>query len=200
MINALHQKLRRFLKRTDGSITLEAILYMPPILTLFLISLVLFDGFRTNNLSQKASYAIADAISRETVPMDDDFLNGMEQVYTEIVGRRAGYGLRFTVLRWSDTSDAYLVDWSRVRGDLITNTLNDADLTGMEDSLPILQNGERIIMVESRTDVNVPDGLRREDGTWAPPLAMRLDMDKFEMAANVITRPRFTPQVCWEAC
>ncbi len=200
MILALRQKLRRFLKRTDGSITLEAILYMPPILTLFLISLVLFDGFRTNNLSQKASYAIADAISRETVPMDDAYLSGMEQVYTEIVGRRAGYGLRFTVMRWSDANDAYLVDWSRVRGTLISNTLTDADLAGMEDSLPILQNGERVIMIEARTDVNVPEGLRKDDDTWAPPLAMRIDFDKFEMAANVITRPRFSPQVCWEAC
>lgn len=87
MIRAIRHRLRRFLRQTDGGITLEAILYMPPILMLFLLSLVLFDGFRTNNLSQKAAYAIADAISRETVPLDDQYLNGMENVYTEIVGQ-----------------------------------------------------------------------------------------------------------------
>lgn len=200
MMQAIRSRLRRFLRQTEGSITLEAILYMPPILMLFMLSLVLFDGFRTSNLSQKAAYAISDAMSRETVPLDDAYLNGMESVYTEIVGRRAGYGIRFTIIRWSASQDAYLVDWSRVRGELITNTLTDADLENMKDNLPQLQNGERIIMVEARSDVSVPEALRKSSDGWAPPLAVRMDLDKFEMVANVITRPRFSPQVCWQAC
>ncbi|MCT4576837.1 hypothetical protein [Donghicola sp.] len=200
MLKALRSRMRRFFGQSDGSITLEAILYMPPILMLFLLSLVLFDGFRTNNLSQKAAYSIGDAISRETVPLDDAYLNGMEAVYQEIVGRRAGYGIRFTIMRWSASQEAYLVDWSNVRGTLITNRLTDADLEGMEDDLPQLQNGERIIMIEARTDVSVPEALRKSSDGWAPPLSVRIDMDKFQMAANVITRPRFTPQVCWQAC
>lgn len=87
-----------------------------------------------------------------------------------------------------------------MRGQLITNTLTDADLEGRKESLPQLQNGERIIMIEARSDVSVPEALRESSDGWAPPLAVRMDMDKFQMVANVITRPRFSPQVCWQAC
>lgn len=199
MIRALKRHLRRFRRDDHGSITLEAILYLPPLITMFMLSLVLFDAFRTNNLSQKAAYAISDAISRETTPLTSEYLDGMEQLYTDIVGRRAGYGIRYTIIHWSDAQDKYLVDWSRRRGDLITNRLTTADLEGIKDQLPALQNGEVVIMIETRTDINVPDALR-DGSSWAPPLAARIDLDKFEMAANVITRPRFSPQVCLNAC
>lgn len=199
MIRALVRHLRRFRRDDQGSITLEAILYLPPLITMFVLSIVMFDGFRSNNLSQKAAYAISDAISRETTPMTDAYLNGMESLYTDIVGRRAGYGIRFTVLHWSNAQQGYVVDWSRLRGTLISNPLTSGDLAAIKDDLPTLQNGEVVIMVEARTDINVPDALRA-DGSWAPPLALRIDLDKFEMAANVITRPRFSPNVCWQTC
>ncbi|NVO24809.1 TadE/TadG family type IV pilus assembly protein [Donghicola mangrovi] len=199
MIRALKRQLRRFRRDDRGSITLEAILYLPPLITMFMLSLVLFDAFRTNNLSQKAAYAISDAISRETTALTPAYLNGMEQLYTDIVGRRAGYGIRYTVIHWSQSKSKYIVDWSRRRGDLITNRLTTDDLEGIKDQLPTLQNGEVVIMIETRTDINVPDALRDGNG-WAPPLAVRMDLDKFEMAANVITRPRFSPQICLNEC
>jgi hypothetical protein len=202
----LLRKLRAFYDETDGVVTLEAIIYAPMLLGLFMMMITLFDAFHTNNLSQKAAYAIADAISRETTPVDDDFIDGMESLYQLMTHTNAGngqeYGLRITVISRSPTSNDLEVDWSELRGTTFTREMQTSDVAGQSDNYPMLQTEERVILVESTTKIDVPGGLKGSEDRAVSQVTRepRFSFDDFTMNAYVFSRPRFAPQVCWERC
>ena len=62
-----------FARREDGTIALEAMVMTPILFWTFLALFSIFDTFRTYSANQKAAFTVSDAISRETVPLDDDY-------------------------------------------------------------------------------------------------------------------------------
>jgi hypothetical protein len=66
---------------------------------------------------------------------------------------------------------------------MLPNHLTDDDLLLMEDKLPILVSGERLILVETF-------------GTYEP--AANIGTGDVPMDTFVFTRPRFAPQLVWD--
>jgi hypothetical protein len=202
----LLRKLRAFYEETDGVVTLEAVIYAPMLLGLFMMMITLFDAFHTNNLSQKAAYAIADAISRETNPIDDDYIDGMESLYKLMTHTNAGngqeYGLRVSVISRSPTSDDLEVDWSVIRGTTFTRAMQTSDVAGESGKYPDLHTEERLILVESTTKIDVPGGLKGSEDREVSKATRepRFSFDDFTMNAYVFSRPRFATKVCWNRC
>jgi hypothetical protein len=85
-------------------------------------------------------------------------------------------------LSYDADADAYLLDWSEVRG--WVPRLSAAQVRDWHDRLPVMTDNERITVVE----------------TWVkyePPF--KVGMSSREIRNFVFTRPRYAPQVLFDA-
>jgi Flp pilus assembly protein TadG len=179
-----------FARDEEGMIAIEAMIILPMMFWTFLSLFSIFDSFRAYSINQKAAFTIGDAISRETQPIDDDYLTGMWQMFDYLAQTRLPSALRVTALQYDEGQSRFEVDWSQSRGwatGLGNNDINNNAATTQEwkDKLPIIPDGERIMLVE----------------TWDrydPPFATGLEMQ--EIRNFVFTRPRYAPRVCWQTC
>jgi hypothetical protein len=179
-----------FLRDEDGVIAIEAMIIMPMMFWTFLSMFSFFDSFRAYSLNQKAAYTISDAVSRETQPLDNAYLNGMWEMFDYLAHTRAPSALRVTSVRFDEAANRFLVDWSQSRGwasILSGSGMNSDSATSQSwvDRLPVIPDGERLMLVE----------------TWDrydPPFATGLEQ---QLIHNfVFTRPRYAPRVCWNIC
>ncbi len=176
--------LRRFAKREDGSVAVEAMIILPWMFWAFLVCFSIFDTFRMYNINQKAAYTVGDSVSRETAPLDTAYLNGMRQMFEYLAASPGQSTLRVSSLRWDEDDNRFYADWSQVSGNA-RPALTDQDVIGMTNRLPLMPDDERIILVESWTD-------------YDPVFATGLEQQ--EITNFVFTRLRFTPNLCWESC
>lgn len=179
-----------FARDEEGVIALEALIIMPMMFWVFMSLFSIFDTFRTYSINQKAAFTIGDAISRETQPIDAAYLTGVWQMFDYLAQTRQPSSLRVTALRYDAGDARFEVDWSQSRGwahHLGNSDINSTAATSAEwvDRLPIIPDGERIMLVE----------------TWDrydPPFKTGLEQ---QIIHNfVFTRPRYAPRVCWETC
>lgn len=185
-------RLRRFLADTRGNISVEAVIWMPLILTVLGGMFALHDSFRYKALNTKAAYTISDALSRETAPIDDNYLDGMVDVLEFLTVSEGPYSLRVSLVRFdadeagSTTTSAaggdYIVEWSQVRGDF--DALKSSDLSTAASILPIMLDNERIILVETRTE-------------YVPPFEIPGLNEADLFYTYGFTRPRFAPKIVW---
>lgn len=172
-----------FVRREDGSIAIEAVIIMPMIFWTFLSMFSIFDSFRVYSINQKAAFTIGDAISRETLPIDDDYLNGTLNLFEYLSKGQGNTAIRVSSLRYNATENRFHRDWSQTRG--WVSPLSNNDVRNWTDRLPLMVNNERLILVE----------------TWnryEPPFKTCLELR--EIKNFVFTRPRYAPRVCWEEC
>ncbi|KMK66334.1 TadE/TadG family type IV pilus assembly protein [Puniceibacterium sp. IMCC21224] len=181
MLNQLKARLRRFSDDTDGYITVEAMIVLPVLLWLFGASWVYFDAFRQQGVNQKANYTIGDMISRETDPLDDEYIdNTRDLLYLLNKSQGNESDLRITIVRYDGGSDGYDVVWSEARGNY--GPLDDADMRDYADRLPVMAHNDQVILVETWDDYHS---------------AMQVGLDDFEIKTYSFTRPRFAPQVMY---
>ncbi|MGH1355591.1 MAG: TadE/TadG family type IV pilus assembly protein [Thalassovita sp.] len=175
-------RLRAFAEDTRGTVAIEAVLALPVLFWTFLASFVYFDAYRQTSINLKAAYMVGDVLSRETNAVDNDYMDGMMSLFDFLANANNPTKLRVTVVRWDTDDDAYERDWSQTRG--AVSALTNSDLVGLESSLPIMSDGERVIIVE----------------TWSrytPPFSVGLESR--EMYNFVTTSPRFAPLLAWES-
>jgi len=148
-----------------------------------------FDVYRTRNLAVKANYAVADLLSRETNPIDTNYLNGVEDVYEYLTQSGASSWIRITAVKCRyncanpDTRELRR-DWSRATDGQVW--LDSAAVnTKYRDIVPIIPRGERVIMLETNMHYDPPFN------TIYSGITHR------EMNDITMTRPRFGPQLCW---
>ena len=190
-MSALTHSLRRgaawlkssFLRREDGVITIETMLLMPVMLWALLFGFSVHDAFRTKGLHQKAAYSLGDAISRETAPIDPAYLDGAHQAFEYLSHSVGDTNLRLSQVYYDEASDEYLRDWSEVRGGV--EPLNNSQLRGWHDRLPVMPDQERIVLFETWT-------------TYDP--IFNIGLLSNEIRTFVFTRPRYAPVVCFNDC
>lgn len=175
--------LAGFGRREDGTISLEAMIILPLMFWAFLSVFSIFHSYRTYTINQKAAFTIGDAISRETAPLDDDYITGMLGLFEYLSRSEGNSTLRITSLHYDGPDDNYRVDWSKVRGS--RPELIDEDVREWSTKLPVMPDGERVMLVETWS-------------TYDPPFATGLEQR--EIRNFVFTRPRFAPRVCWDEC
>lgn len=178
--NGLITRLRAFFRDTNGSVSVEFVLVMPFLFWAFMATYVYFDGYRQSVVNLKAAYAIGDLISRETQAINDDYIDSMEAVLQLMTRSNMPIKLLVTVIRWDEADQRYYVDWSKNRGYASPRT--NADLLDLAAKLPVMPNGERVILVETQ-------------GKYVP--LFDIGMGTKYLENFVFTRPRFAPQVAW---
>ena len=124
------------------------------------------------------------------MPIDMNYLLGIEDVYTYLTQGGDPAWVRVTVVRCTEQCDSQanrtlVKDWSRATDGLATHSDGDVQET-YNDVVPMIAEGERVIMVETMAG-------------YQPPFSVYLTgIEERDLFDIVMTRPRFAPQLCWE--
>lgn len=170
----------KYLRDTSAAVSFEAVIIFPILTWAWVGTFAFFDAYRVYNTSIKATFTIADLISRQTSTVYGYDIEGMARMLELMIRDTDGVEMRVTqILR--DTGGNYQVDWSHATGtqaQLFTNSL-----VGIEDRLPDMANGERVVLVESFVDYDPAFNVGLNDLTF----------DNF-----TLTRPRYAGQVPYD--
>ena len=176
-------KFKAFLRDRSGAVSVETVIMFPLLIWAFGAMFVFWDAFKTQNINLKASYTIADMISREDDPITPEFVTGMNDVYQFLIGREDGNDVRITVVSQGLAGDGETpvksLEWSHATGLL----LPFEEVGDLEDRLPIMSVGDQLIVVETQM-------------TWIP--VMSYGLEQRQMTQMIFTSPRFVPQVLFD--
>ncbi len=176
--------LSRFRKDERGSIMIEALITLPLLIWAIGATYEFFELHRYNSARDKASYTIADMISRESAAITPIYMDNAKIVFDTISNDRGANSLRVSVVKFNSAKDEYEIKWSEVRGTDELDRLETAEIKTSHDKLPVLRGGEELIVVESVS-------------TYPSVFQVGLS-DDLKIRTNVMTSPRFAPQINWE--
>ena len=169
-----------FARREDGSVAIEAVIILPMMFWTFLSLFSIFDAFSQYGANQKAAYTLGDMISRETVPIDDRYLDGAQDLFDYLTRSPQESSIRVSMLRYSGSTNTFSVFWSKSRG--WNPPLTTADVKKWDTRLPKMPDKEYVLVTE----------------TWAkyvPPF--KTGLEKSTIQNFVFTRPRYATCVLW---
>lgn len=168
--------LKKFQSRENGAVALEALIMTPLLAFMFIASFVFFDAFRIYNTSIKATYAVADVMSRQRSDIYDSDVYGMGFIFQHISRNPGGSDIRISQVSYDSDTDTHFVDWSEGTG--ARTELRNSDLPGLLDQIPIMADGDAVIIVES----------------WVPyQPAFNVGLNPVEFTNFTTTRPRWFP-------
>jgi len=170
----------RFLKDRSAAVAFETIIIFPLLVWAWIGTFAFFDAYRVYNSSIKATFTVADLISRQTSTVYGYDIVGMAAMLQSMIRDTDGVEVRVTqILR--DTAGDYRVDWSQATG--TRAQLYTANLAAMEDRLPDMANGERVILVESFIDYDP---------------AFNVGLNDLTFENFTLSRPRYAGQVPYD--
>lgn len=175
--------LRHFWRDQRGSLSVEAALILPLLTWIYVGSFVWFDAFRTQNANLKAAYTIADMLSRETVPVTETYLKGLNTVFDYLTTSSHPTYIRVTTVKCTtncdtDAARTLEVNWSYAT--VGRPVLTTANISNYNAAIPLMPIGDTLIMVETFM-------------AYEPIFNVGIAATSFEN--TVLTRPRFAPQL-----
>lgn len=174
---------RRFGRSEHGSLSVEAVFALPMLIWAITATFVFWDAFKTLNVSQKATYTIADMLSRETDPIDPVYMTAMHEMFAYLASTPGENALRVTVVRAVEDVGTGIKTIELVWSEGVGGIQGYPDLSVITARLPNISPGDQLIVVESEQE-------------WAPAFTVGLSNYRFREVA--ISRPRFAPQLCWD--
>ncbi len=178
----LFRYLRRFARKDDGTGAIELLLVVPMMTWVFLGTIVYFDAYRDRAITQRASLTVADMYSRETDYITPAYLNGTRDLLKFLMSDDETTKFRVTAFTWRDSDKTYRRIWSRNRGGL--QNYNNERLALVAERLPVLDNGEVAILVET-------------ERTYKPPFDVGIG--DTVVSTFTLTSPRFATKLCWNS-
>jgi len=185
--------LRKFRTDTSGGLSVEFVLVFPLLIWAYISMFSFFHAFRAQGLNLRASYAIADFVTRQTEPMSNRHLQGMLDVFEFMVGTEQNSWIRLTSVHWDEDEDDYDVVWSHATGGH-SGWSTQALLNAKEDELPVMARGDYAIIVETSSDYTpiftyLP---------LYPTIANATERREVTFENFIFTTNRQTARVCWE--
>jgi Flp pilus assembly protein TadG len=180
LMRTLSAALRRFQRREDGYLVVEAALVLPFLLWALVALYSYWDGFRAVTQVQKATFVVADLISREQLPVNAAYINGMRLTMDIMLPGDMDSEIRVTSIQWVQANNRFEVQWSAISGTLAP-LLTTATLAPLVAKIPQMSNGDTAVIVESWVDY---------EATFVMGGVQDTRMSQF-----VVTRPRFAPRI-----
>jgi len=177
---------RSFCKDTSGGLSVEFVFVFPLLIWAYIGMFAFFHAFRAQGLNLRASYAVADFVTRQTEPMNMANLEGMKDVFEFIVGTEYNSWIRLTSIHWDDDEEEYVVDWSHSTDGNVnwtTDTLNQEK----RDEIPVMAPGDSAVIVEATSNYFPAFSSKR----------FGFDLDRVTFENFIVTNTRFVPRVCW---
>ncbi|MFN3210137.1 MAG: TadE/TadG family type IV pilus assembly protein [Roseovarius sp.] len=184
----LKVSLRSFFEETRGSLMVESVLSLPLLFWGMAATFDFFEIHRYKSVREKASFTVADMISRETaaVGITSIYLDNTKILFDEITNDDGVNQIRVSVVTYDADVDEYGISWSKVRGTGSMGELTSADVKDAHDRLPDVSDGEEIILVESTS-------------TYTP--LFNVGLNDVTIDTRVFSAIRFASQICYEgAC
>lgn len=169
-----------FARDEKGSASIEMVIMIPLIFFVVLSIFTLFDAFRQYTMHQKAAYTLGDMISRETLPIDGDYMDGSLALFNTLTRDPQESTVRVSIVRYDSQNEIMKLDWSKTRG--YATELTNQSVRDWTEKLPAMVHNERIIIVETFAN-------------YTPPF--RTGLEQREIKNFIFTRPRYAPQVLW---
>ncbi len=171
----------RFAREEKGAAHIEAMIMIPLMFGVMMTSMSMLDLLRQHGAHQKAAFTIGDMVSRETLPLDQEYLVGTHNLLNTLTRTPQDSSVRLSIVRYDSNNDIIKLDWSKATGAYVE--LTNQQVRGWTEKLPHMIHNERMIIVETAA-------------RWESPLNIGLGrqvIDNF-----VFTRPRYSPQVLWK--
>jgi hypothetical protein len=184
MLKTLLAPFRRFARSEDGTIITETIVIMPILIWAYLAMFVYWDAYRTKNTMIKSSYTVADMISRRLEPVDANYVTGLKTVFDYILNTDEDTGMAVSSVEWIAAQNRYAVQWSSARGEGL-EPLTDAMLIDMVDQLPLMSDGDTVIVMQTRVHYVPP--------FFEPSFWLTVEETNFDNF--IVTRPRRTSEI-----
>lgn len=177
----LIKKLRAFRDEEQGSLAVETVLIIPILFWAYLSMFAIFDAYRQHAINQKAAYTIGDIISRETTPLDEEYLQGTRELLAYLtLNSTKDVAIRVSSVKFDGDTQAYQRDWSHNLG--WEAALTDGQVQQLDTHLPVMPDNDRVVVVETFVK-------------YDPPFDTGLQ--EREIRNFVFTRPRYAPRVLW---
>lgn len=199
---------KRWLSSTRGSMPIEGMMGMLLLVGWFAVSFQFYDAFRTKTINTRASYTIADLISRETDPVGPAYVAGLQKVFNFIMNSNAEKQtwIRVTLINCeanndSDPCDGVSKDFS-VEDSYATDGIpkhTKASINQEAHRIPKMPIGDTAVIVETSYFYNPFLGIgEREFRTGGNTMFTRIGLhSKLRFSSFVVTRPRGA-RVSWD--
>ncbi len=178
-MSALMRALRRFRREEDGLIMTEFLILLPLLTWTFMALFVWWDTFRTINEAQKASYAVADMISRQKNDLPLATVNGTDDLIGMMVTGATDIRVRVTSVQWSGTQNKYFVLFSRSPGNRLP-ALTATDIDTLKPKIPLMAPLDSVVILETEVgytpsfDVGLTDKVFRNFIVTRPRSLLRI--------------------------
>ncbi|MCO6381592.1 TadE/TadG family type IV pilus assembly protein [Oceanicola sp. 502str15] len=183
-LHLIRARLAAFRDDARGSLSVEAALILPLLCWFYVSAFVWFDAYRTQNANLKASYTLADMLSRETDPVTESYLKGLNKVYDYLTTTNHPTYIRVTTVKCvsnCDNNSRHLhVDWSYATEG--RPSLTHATISDYYDKIPLMPQGDTVILLETFM-------------AYEPLFNAGIPAKSFEN--YIVTRPRFAPQLLY---
>jgi Flp pilus assembly protein TadG len=171
---------RHFLRSERGTFTVEAVVIFPLLVWAYTAMFVFWDAFKTQNINLKATYTIADMISREQEELCTSYFEGARTIYAFLNAGDANHRIRVTNVRriatpGGGTTPTYQF-WSYASAGLNPYT-SSAQFASI---VPMMAVFDSVIIVTTATD-------------WEP--LFNAGLGAMTLSETVVTSPRFAPQI-----
>lgn len=176
--------IRRFCGERDGSVMVETVICLPLLIWALVATWEFFEVHRYRSAREKATYTIADMYSREVLGINDTYVDNTMSLFDGITNDNGVNQIRVSVVRYDADEDEYFIRWSETRGDGDMTPLQTSDVSASHATLPLMNDGEDLILVEAMS-------------TYRPLFNVGLG-DGVLIDTRIFTKPRFTGQVCYE--
>lgn len=145
-----------FRDNEDGTTLVEAVLVLPALLWAFLALFVFWDGYRSFNVVQKASYTMADLISRTnlTKTLDATYINGLKSTMAYLLDPDQTSTMRVSSIQWLTASNSYVVKWSYSPSNSLPAYTTANLPANVKARIPVMADGNYITLVETHVPYN----------------------------------------------
>lgn len=197
MKHYFRKAIQNFKSEQTGSLSVEAVFAFPMLFWAATAMFTFFDAYKVQNASYRANYTISDMLSRETDPIQTEYIEGMHKVFRYMThsGPEDSW-IRVSVVECKancddDESRELEFFWSAAADSIDgsdPHELDEDDIDFYNGVIPLFAYGDQLILVETSRD-------------YHPPFSVALQSFKQrDLVSNVITRPRFAPNFCFGGC
>lgn len=185
LLARLKVALRQFREDTRGSLMVESVMSLPLLFWGIAATYDFFEIHRYKSVREKATFTLADMISRETAAagITSIYLDNAKILFDEITNDDGVNQIRVSVVTYDADVDEYGISWSKIRGTGPLNELTDGDVKSAHATLPDVADGEEIILVEAHSKYE--------------PL-FNVGLNDVTIGTRVFSAIRFAPQICYE--
>ena len=180
-IQRLKTLLHRLRKDTRGAVVVETMIALPLLFWVTMASFEFYEVHRYKAVREKATFTVADMISREQCQITQNYLDKAFLLYNDMLRDRGANQVRFSVVEYDGVNEEYEVQWSFLRGDGDLESLPSGGLANGDEILPILSSGQQVILVETFS-------------TYRPYFRVGMG-NSIDMETRIFVAPRFVPQI-----